>query len=225
MEPYIESEADEFGNRLADADSERLDALQNRLELLERERSARVRLLEDERERVTRQAAEAEAKLEAAVRELDVRATHALETRRRESVLENALSASTRTINLLRAELERVHAETDAAAARAAERVAALERAGAEVERARAAVEAQLRDLLKERETLAVYADRAAASRAWRLGHRLTSIARLLSFRPTRGTSALTKIQDRLGAPLALPAPPSDLREPSDGDHPQPGGI
>lgn len=159
--------------------AERLDALQARLEVLERDRDSRLRdaaediregklrmrLLEDDRNAALKASIESRVRLEAAQRELE-------ELRTRLKAL-NAASARNGSAS------------------------------GAEVEQ----LQAQLAMLLEERKTIAEFVDRAARSRAWRLGHRVTSFGRLLTFRRSRGTSALGRLQARLErAPFELPS-------------------
>jgi hypothetical protein len=49
-------------------------------------------------------------------------------------------------------------------------------------------------ELQGERQWVAVRARSAAGSQAWRVGHRLSKLARLLTFRRDRGTDALAQI-------------------------------
>jgi len=74
------------------------------------------------------------------------------------------------------------------------------------LERARAKIAL----LLAERQALRVELDRALASRAWRIGHGLTSTARRLTLRHTFGTSALANARNRVAdAAPELPSTPS----------------
>jgi hypothetical protein len=81
----------------------------------------------------------------------------------------------------LRAQLSRQIAETDA------------QRLAADRLRAR---------LISEREWAASEADRVRASSSWRLGHRLVRLARLLTFRRDKGTDGLSRLAERMRAPV-----------------------
>ncbi len=56
--------------------------------------------------------------------------------------------------------------------------------------------------LVEQRAWVASEAERARASQAWRLGHRLARMSRLLSLRRDRGTDALQQIVDRMNEPV-----------------------
>jgi chromosome segregation ATPase len=166
--------------------AERLDALQARLEVLERdrdsrlrdaaadirERKLRVRELENDRNAAVRASVESRIRLEATERELDT-------VREQHRAVQHELSAA-------RARLDGL----------------------ADVKQQKARAEAQVVALLEDRDKIAGFVDRAATSRAWRLGHGLTSIGRRLTFRRSLGTSALGQLQARLErTPLELPSP------------------
>jgi hypothetical protein len=89
--------------------------------------------------------------------------------------------ATTATAWELRAQLSRQIAETDA------------QRLVADRLRAR---------LISEREWAASEADRVRASSSWRLGHRLVRLARLLTFRRDKGTDGLSRLAERMRAPV-----------------------
>lgn len=181
-----------------DDTAERLDALQARIELLERDRStrlretgARLRRLEQEREQLIRETTEAQVRVESSRREIDR--------------LSDALDRAGQRVSELQGRLDDVVVERGSLEL---DRDRWQSAAGAE-QAARARIEAHVADLLEERQMIQRYVERAAASRAWRIGHFLTSMARRITFRRNRGTSALGQLQHRLARsqPVLPPAP------------------
>jgi hypothetical protein len=203
-------------------EEDRIDALQARLELLERERNARLRdtaarlrMLEEERATLVREAAEARVAVAASQRDRERIAEDAGDARSRVRELERASTEAITHIAQLQGALDRQRSASGRAAAENAQQADALAAACSETARVRERLEANIGELIDERRMIEQYVARAAESRAWRIGHALTSFARLVTFRVNRGTSALGQLQERLArSPFELPGgdpAPSEL--------------
>ena len=212
-------------SELQELEAERMDALQARIELLERDRDnrlrdalARLRALESEREASLRASTEAQVRLESAQRERDAAEAELRQAGRLLAERERAAAANA-------AEIKRLASDVQRERERGERHEHTLEHVYAETRKLRQRLDDQTAAWLAERKLIGEYVDRAATSRAWRIGHRLTSLGARLTFRRNRGTSALGKIQqrlqrtpDELGSSREIPAltageapePPSD---------------
>ena len=181
------------------------------------DREARLRELEIESKAALRDSVVVRLRFEAAQRDAERSFSDLREVRERCEALERSLAEATTSIaeattriGDLDAELDR-HREAARTAALEAER---LQAARSDTEQLRAQLETQVAALLDERKTIGEYVDRAARSHAWRIGHRLTSLARFITFRRNRGTSAISRLQERLKwSPVELPSPEPSLPE------------
>ncbi|MCW3016891.1 MAG: hypothetical protein JWO02_3983 [Solirubrobacterales bacterium] len=77
-----------------------------------------------------------------------------------------------------------------------------LNRQIAETDAQRLAADRLRARLVSERVWAAAEADRVRASSSWRLGHRLVRTARLLTFRRDKGTDGLSRLAERMRAPV-----------------------
>jgi hypothetical protein len=120
----------------------------------------------------------------------DAREADRERTTQRISELEQAVS-SARTENESLT-LERDRLQSDLAGERSAR---------GEAEAARRQAEAKLQSEREVREDALVLARRVEETRSWQLGHGTFSLLRRLTFRRTRGTSAVTRLVNRLETP------------------------
>jgi hypothetical protein len=115
----------------------------------------------------------------------------------RDQLRESLAAAVAELEDQLGADRERVHrlgervGEISAAISVRAQQARSLEKRAMEAEALAAAAREELQG---ERQWVAVRARSAAGSQAWRVGHRLSKLARLLTFRRDRGTDALAQI-------------------------------
>jgi hypothetical protein len=214
LERAPEDSSDSIPEPLDDAGEDHLDAAQVRLELLESDRDARLRettarlgAIKEERATLVRDAALATAALAAAQRELERSDGDVRAARRRGQELERASAQATARVGQLEREMAREREASSAAQAQAADSAEGLEAVRRETDQTRARLQGDIDALMQERRVIEEYVRRAAESHSWRAGHRLASFGRLLTVRRSRGTSALTQVQDLLAqSPPALPS-------------------
>jgi chromosome segregation ATPase len=151
------------------------------------------------------------------------------EAQRAQAGFEAELGAAERRVASLEAERDRLRDARDADRERSTQRISELERAlgtarsdgdsltlerdrlqsdlagersaRAEAEAALRQAETQLEDEREVREDALVLARRVEDTRSWQLGHGTFSLLRRLTFRRSRGTSAVTRLVNRLETP------------------------
>jgi hypothetical protein len=181
-------------NALLVADRDQLAARASAADALERGAALLERELRDARSRLERRLEETEGELRRAQAELArVRATGGHRT---------SGGSSSAALAAVRRELEARDAALISATRleqQLTQRLTALVTESDELRRRCFELELENDTLTDERAAVRTQVERARDSRAWRLGHGLTSFSRAVTFRRNMGTNALDRALDHLG--------------------------